>query len=132
MNTIRCALVVVIFGAAPIVVQAQHQVDVPRLPPTIDPRSVNINPPVVIQAPLAGIGNHLGTVQPAVAAAPTDWVLQQSEALLDIMRCYLDPPSLANEVSAEKKESEDPKDLVEQRIKFLKLAAQHNTVSHCK
>jgi hypothetical protein len=140
MKAIHYALALVAFGAATYTSQAQHQIDTPHLPPNINPSGISINLPPSTNPPLAEIqtGNIGGGIRdvdqtPNVQLPDSaQWLQQQSDSLLDIMGCYLEPPSLSNEVSAEKKSGDDPKSLIEQRIKFLKTVAQHNTASHCK
>jgi hypothetical protein len=60
------------------------------------------------------------------------WLEQRKEDLLDLLGCYLDKDSLANEVAAEAKGGDDALSVIETRIKLLKTLAQKNVASHCK
>jgi hypothetical protein len=61
-----------------------------------------------------------------------EWLKRQSQALYDIIRCYLDEDSAANEYDVEKDKREaDVRGLVENQIDFLKTLAKHNK-SRCR
>lgn len=62
----------------------------------------------------------------------TPWAQRQADDLLDVVKCYLDQPSLANELSVEAKDGGDPSHLIEVRIQLLKTLAKGNAASHCR
>jgi uncharacterized protein (DUF4415 family) len=62
------------------------------------------------------------------------WPQKQADALLDVISCYLDKPSVDKEVAMELKgkDGANPRHQIEIRIKLLKTLAKHNATSHCK
>jgi hypothetical protein len=60
-----------------------------------------------------------------------EWLKRESQALYDIISCYLNEDSTANEYEAEKEKREaDVRGLVESQIDFLKTLAKYNNKSH--
>jgi len=141
MKAIRYAVVAAIFAALPNTPQAQHQVDMPHttsLPRASNPNAANIDSNVGTNFGARSVTAEDWSTEKDAALMPiqsasTHWLQQQSDALLDVMGCYLDAASLANEVAAEKRTAgDDVASLVEQRIECLKTLAQHNAASHCE
>lgn len=126
MRLTRCALGVILLGAAsaaPQSPQTQHQIDVPHNTTGVDMPKTTGN--------IAQGGPPRYQIYIPQGASPT-WLQQRSADLLDLLACYLDKDSLANEVAAEVKNGDDAMSVIETRIKVLKAVAQNNGKSHCK
>jgi len=123
MRLSRVALGIVLLvpvGAVPQNPQTQHQIDLPHFSGTNFPQ-INV-----------GTGKVRVPYIPSEDAMPALWLKQRSADLFDLLGCYLDQQSLANEVSAELKNGGEPMNVIETRIKLLKTLARKNVASHCK
>lgn len=112
------------------------QISVPSIS-TSRPGEVNVPSPQTLppKRPQAQVDSDIDADEQADTKSPIDlnpWLTQQAQSLLDVLGCYLKPPSLKNEVASETKNDSDPKRLIEVRIKLLKTLASHNAASHCK
>ena len=127
MRLTSCALVLLLLAVTSAIAQKQtteHQIDVPHdinmgvdLPHSTGAWTLGGSPRYKVYVP--------GNASPA-------WLQQRSDDLLDLLGCYLDKDSLANEVSAEAKTGDDLMNAIETRIKLLKTLAQKKVASHCK
>lgn len=127
MRLTSCALVLFLLGVTPAIAQKQtteHQIDVPHV------TDMGVDVPHPTGAWTLG-GSPRYKVYAPGSASPA-WLQQRSDDLLDLLGCYLDKDSLANEVSAEAKTGDDLMNAIETRIKLLKTLAQKKVASHCK
>jgi hypothetical protein len=127
MRLTSCALALFLLAVTSAIAQKQtteHQIDVPRV------TDMGVDLPHSTGAWTLG-GSSRYKVYALGSASPA-WLQQRSDDLLDLLGCYLDKDSVANEVAAETKNGDDLMNAIETRIKLLKTLAQKKVASHCK
>lgn len=125
MLRICCCLLGILLLAPAQRLVAQAQTNVPQEHPTPPPP-----PPKPAQ-----VDSEINTDELASPdEVPDPWPQKQADALLAIVSCYLDKPSVEKEVALELKgkDGSNPRHLVEVRIKLLMTLAKHNATSHCQ